>query len=402
MMNDDAAQLVRVPIADATPAEIDGAERLLRAALARDGSDNDALFELALVLYAKQNLEEALDLISKAIDREPSRPRAYYHRAMIRHAQGSLHEALADFDTELQRAPDDVEAILSRAVTLAHLGDRDRALTEYARVMQLAPDDPRPWFNRGMLRSESDPELAVSDFSEAIRRDAAKADAHLGRGFLLRAKGLKREALADFTTYARIGGPQLPTVERWIQQLSAELSGAPSSPAAPAGTPLSDLISAVLADPSSSHALATFHRAFLDSMVGVIAEGAPPGHAGEHRAAAGEIRLASASDPAGRVMILACADRAAFVRKFHQRFNAEMRGRDLLTMVLKLPDCEGVLVNSAASFHSVVILRAEIAGLLKSEARGAASHEAPRDADEGRTNETPKRPDSRRPWWKFW
>jgi hypothetical protein len=101
-------------------------------------------------------------------------------------------------------------------------------------------------------------------------------------------------------------------------------------------------------------------------------------------------------------MLLACADRAAFVRKFHQLFNAEMRGRDLLTMVLKLPDCEGVLVNSAASFHSVVILRAEIDGLLKIAAREAAIPEAPRDADGGRANETPQRPQSRRPWWKLW
>jgi hypothetical protein len=79
-MNDDAAQLVRVPIADATPAEMDGAERLLRAAVARDGSDNDAVFELALILYAKQNLEEALALISKAIDGSRATPGHANHR----------------------------------------------------------------------------------------------------------------------------------------------------------------------------------------------------------------------------------------------------------------------------------------------------------------------------------
>jgi hypothetical protein len=268
--------------------------------------------------------------------------------------------------------------------------------------MQLAPDDPRSYVNRGLLRSESDPELAIGDFSGAIGRDAAKADAYLGRGFLLRAKGHKREALADFTSYARIGGPQLHAVERWIQQLSTELSGPQSSASAPAGTPLPDLISAVLADPTSSRALAAFHLGFVDSMVGVIAEGGPPGHVGEHRAAAGEIRLRSARHPDGRVMIPACADRAAFIRKFDQFFNAEIRGQALLTMVMELPDCEGVMVNSATSLHSVVISRAQIAGLLKIQARGTAGHEAPRDTDEGRGNGAPQHGQSRRPWWKFW
>jgi hypothetical protein len=56
MMNDHAPQLVRVTTADATPAE------------------SDVLFELALILYAKQNLEEALELIPvKLAERGPHR-----------------------------------------------------------------------------------------------------------------------------------------------------------------------------------------------------------------------------------------------------------------------------------------------------------------------------------------
>jgi hypothetical protein len=67
----------------------------------------------------------------------------------------------------------------------------------------------------------------------------------------------------------------------------------------PSETPLSDLISLVLADPSSSQALAAFHQAVLESMVGVIAVGGPPGHVGEYRAAAGDLQLASTRAPDG-------------------------------------------------------------------------------------------------------
>lgn len=404
-MNERVPQLVRVKVEDAKPGEIDEAERLLRATIEHDDTRTDAVFELAMIRYAKGSLGEALELISKAIDIEPTHPKAYYHRAMIRFAQGDLREALVDFDTELQRTPDDVDALLSRAVTLAKLGDQDRALGEYERVMQLAPEDPRPYFNRALLRSESNPEDAIRDYSEAIRRDAGKADAYLGRGFVLRAKGRKREALADFTAFARIGGPQLHTVKGWIQQLRAEveLPESPASQPAPSETPLSDLISLVLADPSSSQALAAFHQAVLKSMVGVIAVGAPPGHVGEYQSA-GDIQLVNTQAPDGRLMLLACADRAAFVRKFHQRFNAEMRGRELLSMVLKLPACEGVLLNSAASFHSILIPREDIPRLLNIQVQGPASHEGERHEQEDRADRTenPERPRSGRPWWKFW
>jgi hypothetical protein len=104
-------------------------------------------------------------------------------------------------------------------------------------------------------------------------------------------------------------------------------------------------------------------------------------------------------------MLLACADRAAFARKFHQRFNAEMCGRELLSMALKLPECEGVLLNSAASSHSILIPREDIAGLLNIQVhQGPASHEGERHEQEDRTDRTanPDRPRSGRPWWKFW
>jgi hypothetical protein len=146
---------------------------------------------------------------------------------------------------------------------------------------------------------------------------------------------------------------------RIIQQHLSPAAGAPLP------TPLSDLMTQALEDSSGVRTQA-FHRAFLASRVGVIASGLPEGgEPGESRSAAGSpVGLARAATPDGRVMVLACADRDAFVQKFHARFNVEMLGSELAAMALRLPDCEGILVNSAAGFHSIAIPRAQLAELL--------------------------------------
>jgi hypothetical protein len=131
---------------------------------------------------------------------------------------------------------------------------------------------------------------------------------------------------------------------------------APASAGPPA--PLSDLMTRALED-ASGEAMRAFHRAFMDAPIGVDASRVPGGADGVYHTA-----FARAATPDGRVMVLACADRAAFARRFHDRFNADVRGRELAAAVLGIPDCAGILVNSAASFHSIAIDREQLAFLL--------------------------------------
>lgn len=141
---------------------------------------------------------------------------------------------------------------------------------------------------------------------------------------------------------------------------------APAPTPQPAGppTPLSDLITRALEDASGEH-MRAFHDAFLRSRVGVVASGLPDDADGVYRTtAADRVGLARMATPDGRVMLLACADREVFIRRFHDRFNAEVVGRELAAVALANPDCAGILVNSAASFHSIAIDREQLAALL--------------------------------------
>ncbi|MEK6325869.1 MAG: tetratricopeptide repeat protein [Acidobacteriota bacterium] len=400
-MSEQARHLVDAGIAAAKGGNLEDAEASFRKALELDDTNVVAMFELAGVQLVKRNLENALELMSKAIAAEPGRVKAHYHRGMVRHARGDLQGAIIDFEIELQAHPDDVEAMLSRAVTLSDLGDKKRALADYERLMQMAPNDPRPCVNRALLLAESAPDAAIGDFSEAIRRDPRKADAYIGRGFLFRVKGRRAEALHDFRMFLGLDGPRLygseDTVRAWIGELEAETDA--SGPVSK--TPLSDTISKVIASSSSPEALAAFHDAFLNSMVGVTVAGVPSSADSAYEVSSQDnVQIALAGTPDGRRMILACADRIAFSRNFHNRFNAEMRGCDVLAMVLKLPGCDGVLVNSAGSFHSVTIPREEIARLLDPQL--GTSSDTNRSNKRRLADTNDERAKLGRPWWKFW
>jgi tetratricopeptide (TPR) repeat protein len=362
--------------------DLDQAEAYYRETLRLNPSNTDALLNLSGIYYHRRSFDKALKLVEECITADPTRPQAHHQRGMVRSAMGDLNGALSDFDLELQLHPDDLEAILSRGVTLSKLGNTTDALASYEHAMRLAPQDPRPYHNRGLLREESDPVGALSDFSEAIICDPSYVDAYIGRGFLLRAKGAKQEALADFRAFLHYNnGPRLhksyDLVQSWVRELETEVSDT----AFP--TPLSDLIEDLHFKPRTEDSFADFLQAFRYAVVGVIALGVPPATRGnvtsmpEHR-----ISLGSSTDSEGHASVLAFADPDAFVRTFGTRFNATMSGETVLQTVVQNPACYGLQVNSAKTELSILIDRHTVVSLLAPDKAAPAS--------------------SQRPWWKFW
>jgi type III secretion system (T3SS) SseB-like protein len=128
-------------------------------------------------------------------------------------------------------------------------------------------------------------------------------------------------------------------------------------------TPLSDCISRYV-EQTTPENYKHFLQVFLGSQLGVIAKGIPQGISGQHVAGKDELTVAMSSAPDGGKMVLACADRAVFVQRFTQQFNAEVGAAALLKIAWSNPDCEGIMVNSAASEHRIVIARKDIADLI--------------------------------------
>lgn len=132
----------------------------------------------------------------------------------------------------------------------------------------------------------------------------------------------------------------------------------PTSP-----TPLSDRISRYV-EQGTPENYEQFLRFFLGAQLGVIVKGIPPGISGQYVACKDELTVGMSITPDGKKMVLACADRAVFVQRFTQQFNAEIGATALLKIAWSNPDCEGIMVNSAVGEHRIVIPRKQIEELI--------------------------------------
>jgi hypothetical protein len=135
-------------------------------------------------------------------------------------------------------------------------------------------------------------------------------------------------------------------------------------------TPLSEHLERCL-DPrdeaSDAANFESFLQAFVGARLGVIVVGNLPGaKPGESYVARdGQASCATVTLPGNKLMLLACADRPSFLRKFARRFNADVDARTLLTIALANPSCQGIMLNSALSDRSIALARALLPGLIE-------------------------------------
>jgi hypothetical protein len=134
-------------------------------------------------------------------------------------------------------------------------------------------------------------------------------------------------------------------------------------------TPLSDCISRCI-ERDTPENYNRFLQTFLRSQLGVIVTGIPQGRSGQYVAGKDELTVALGASPDGKRMLLACADRATFVQRFSQGFNAEVDAIALMKMALANPGCEGIMINSATSEHRILILHDRIVELIDRSSSG--------------------------------
>lgn len=128
-------------------------------------------------------------------------------------------------------------------------------------------------------------------------------------------------------------------------------------------------------------AAAQLERMFPESVFGIFVHGLPKGKHGEKVRVdgSGSVTMQPVMDANGRMMIKACADPDLFDINYPGCINATMTGRELLEMVQKLPESDGILVCSATSFESFPIYK-----------------------DASRRVKRTQRVGSLRKWWQFW
>jgi len=122
---------------------------------------------------------------------------------------------------------------------------------------------------------------------------------------------------------------------------------------------ISELISE-FATSGNRSAIKQLEAKFDESVFGLLMSGLPKAKHGQGILVdgSGSVTMQYVTDPQGRRMIKACADPELFDVNYPGCINATLTGREIVEMLEKLPDADGILICSATSFHSFPLYKA--------------------------------------------
>ncbi|HXO42635.1 MAG TPA: tetratricopeptide repeat protein, partial [Thermoanaerobaculia bacterium] len=208
------------------------------APAAKDGTRTAASFDNeGLVLRQAGQLPAARAAFEQALSRQPDLPAALWNLSDLLFAEaeagsrtggGSGNGSIAGRDPLFDRSdalllralagdlPDGVEHALERTTRYGRAGARDRALSLLERAAALRPGEPRLWLQHGRYRLEQQRcDLALADFTRALKLDPASAVAHASAGLALLCRGDEPAALAAFRRSLALD-PNQPEVRRFL------------------------------------------------------------------------------------------------------------------------------------------------------------------------------------------
>ena len=214
--------------------ETDAAADAYKAALALDGKLVEAAVNLSAILLDKQDAKGALDVINGGLAVAPKHPGLLLNRALVLEATGDAGAAKA-YGAAADAAPDNAELRYTYAELLARAGKKSEAVAELKKLEGADAKVEGAAGNlygqlgafaecvaaidkaigagataalhvvRGACRHEMhDDAGAEKDYQAAIGLDAKFALAHYYLGQHHRAKGKKKEALAELKLAAEL------------------------------------------------------------------------------------------------------------------------------------------------------------------------------------------------------
>ena len=137
----------------------------------------------------------------------PSTSPDYFERGRVAYANMNYDLAIAEYTEEIRRNPSNAAAYNNRGLAYrerSNSGDLDRAIADFDQAIRLGPTAVR-YLNRGNThRDRGNVNLAIEDYSQAIRLDVNYSTAYNNRGDLFYRNGEINRAITDFETALRI------------------------------------------------------------------------------------------------------------------------------------------------------------------------------------------------------
>jgi tetratricopeptide (TPR) repeat protein len=156
-------------------------------------------------LYGMQGkFDLALKYLDEAVKADPNNPEGYAARGAVRTLNRQWDKAIADFDESLRLKPNDVDTLVNRGGAWGEKGDVDKAVKDLNEAIRLDPRNVMAFYNRGVYRAARQPDLALADFTDALRLNPAHPQALVFRAQLWANKYEWKKAVKDLDELIRV------------------------------------------------------------------------------------------------------------------------------------------------------------------------------------------------------
>ena len=186
----------------------------LDAAIQRNPEDAKSYSTRGDAYLQKGEYDRAIADYNAAIKLAPKNSELYVDRGCAYLNKEDYDRAITDYDKAIQLNPEEVEAYIGKSHAYLGKGDDDRADAIKAELLGLledlelapldaaikaSPQDAEAYYNRALFHDErGDYNLAISDYSEAIRFNSKYAEAYHSRGTVYYYKHEEDRAIADY------------------------------------------------------------------------------------------------------------------------------------------------------------------------------------------------------------
>lgn len=184
---------------------LDEAQAIYQAVLARRPDDPVALQFLGVLTHQRGDTAQAMELLRRAIDARPDDPGAFNNFGNMLLEAGQVDAAAEAYRRCLDLAPDFVETHNNLGTILRARGELDAAERAYVRALELRPEFAEAYYNMANLRYEQNRVTEAAYFAfRAITLNPAHAPsrnilavAYCKLGAMDKAIEIYREWLAD-------------------------------------------------------------------------------------------------------------------------------------------------------------------------------------------------------------
>lgn len=151
----------------------------------------------------------AIEEYNFVLEREPRNLAALYYRAFAHANLRHYDNAQADYESVLKLAPNNRHAMLGLVYVLSCKGKNSNALDYSNRLVELFPDSSIVYAVRaGVEKDMKAYDMALGDWTEAIRLSPANIDYQVSKVDILILMGRKKQAKNELDAIVRRGTPR--------------------------------------------------------------------------------------------------------------------------------------------------------------------------------------------------